>query len=167
MRIYEGSHRQDWEEVLRSLGSYLDERGMHDIVFVEMDHGFFVQGLLVQSATGSAYSESMGSSRRETLELADDQVAAFLDAAIGRRGQAAENAANRYEQELRVIGRHLDEAKPRDVFFFEIDGAYVMRLATVGQGGFRYELLEFTREDIAKLIASAPNLRRAQTPTGT
>ena len=28
MRIYEGSPRQDWEEVLRSIGAYLDERGM-------------------------------------------------------------------------------------------------------------------------------------------
>ena len=28
MRIYEGSPRQDWEEVLRSVGAYLDDRGM-------------------------------------------------------------------------------------------------------------------------------------------
>ena len=35
MRIYEGSPRQDWEEVLRSVGAYLDDRGMRGMVFIE------------------------------------------------------------------------------------------------------------------------------------
>ena len=35
MRIYEGSPRQDFEEVFRSIGAFLDSRGMRDILLVE------------------------------------------------------------------------------------------------------------------------------------
>ena len=49
MRIYEGSPRQDWEEVLRSVGAYLDDRGMRSVIFLETDNGFIVQGLQIQS----------------------------------------------------------------------------------------------------------------------
>ena len=43
MRIYEGSPRQDWEEVLRSIGAYLDDKGMRAVIFIETDAGFIVQ----------------------------------------------------------------------------------------------------------------------------
>ena len=29
---------------------------------------------------------------------------------------------------MRVIGRYIDDQKPKEVFFFEVDGAYVLRL---------------------------------------
>ena len=35
MRIYEGSPRQDFEEVLRSIGAFLDQRGMREILLLE------------------------------------------------------------------------------------------------------------------------------------
>ena len=53
MRIYEGSPRQDWEEVLRSVGAYLDDRGMRGVIFIETDTGFIVQGTSVEGSTGS------------------------------------------------------------------------------------------------------------------
>ena len=53
MRIYEGSPRQDWEEVLRSVGAYLDDRGMRGVVFIETDNGFIIQGTSVASSTGT------------------------------------------------------------------------------------------------------------------
>ena len=46
MRIYEGSPRQDFEEVFRSIGAFLDQRGMRDILLVEAPDGFIVQGLV-------------------------------------------------------------------------------------------------------------------------
>ena len=64
MRIYEGSPRQDWEEVLRSVGAYLDDRGMRGLVFVETDTGFIIQGTAVQGAAGSGWSESLGKATR-------------------------------------------------------------------------------------------------------
>ena len=160
MRIYEGSPRQDWEEVLRSVGAYLDDRGMRGLVFVETDTGFIIQGTAVQGAAGSAYSESMGKAFRETVTLQDEEVAQFMDDALTRRGAAPDPTPKHYEAQLRVIGRYLDEQHPRDIFFFEMDGAYVIRLTLAGQGGLKQELAEFTAADIADLIARAPALRR-------
>jgi hypothetical protein len=159
MRIYEGSPRQDWEDVLRSVGAYLDERGMRGMVFVETDTGFIIQGTAVHGSVGGA-GESMGQAQRETLILQDDDVGRFMDEAIARRGQAAEPTPKHYEAQLRVIGRYLDEHHPRDIFFFELEGAYIARITVAGQGGLKQELVEFTREDIADLIAKAPALRR-------
>lgn len=160
MRIYEGSPRQDWEEVLRSVGAYLDDRGMRGLVFVETDTGFIIQGTTVQGAAGSQHSEAIGKAVRETLTLQDDDVGRFMDDAIARRGQAPDPTPKHYEAQLRVIGRYIDQQHPRDIFFFEMDGAYVIRLTTSGQAGLKHELVEFTRDDIADLIARAPALRR-------
>jgi hypothetical protein len=163
MRIYEGSPRQDWEEVLRSVGAYLDDRGMRGVVFLETDNGFIIQGTSVASSTGSG--ESMGSASRETLTLHDDDVSKFMDEAISRRGSGADQPAPRhYESQLRVIGRYLDEQHPRDIFFFELDGAYIARVSVAAQGGLKQELIEFTRDDVAALIEKAPELRRGTTP---
>jgi hypothetical protein len=166
MRIYEGSPRQDWEDVLRSVGAYLDDRGMRGMVFVETDTGFIIQGTSVQGSAGSG--ESMGQASRETLTLHDDDVGRFMDEAIARRGQGGQAAPAHYEAHLRVIGRYLDEQHPRDIFFFELDGAYIARLTMAGQGGLKQELVEFTREDIADMLDKAPAYRREnETPAST
>ena len=61
MRIYEGSPRQDFEEVFRSIGAFIDSHGMRDILLVEVPDGFIVQGLTSAGvSTGSAWSESVG-----------------------------------------------------------------------------------------------------------
>lgn len=166
MRIYEGSPRQDWEDVLRSVGAYLDDRGMRGMIFVETDTGFIIQGTSIHGSTGSG--ESMGQASKETLTLLDDDVGRFMDEAVARRGQAPEPTPKHYEAQLRVIGRYFDEHRPRDIFFFELDGAYIARITLSGQGGVKQELVEFTREDIADLIARAPALRRGSgTPAPT
>ena len=46
MRIYEGSPRQDFEEVFRSIGAFIDQRGMREILLVEAPDGFIVQGIV-------------------------------------------------------------------------------------------------------------------------
>ena len=50
MRIYEGSPRQDFEEVFRSIGAHLDAVGMRDVLLIEVEDGFIVQGLAVKGA---------------------------------------------------------------------------------------------------------------------
>lgn|SRR5262245_43152470 len=165
MRIYEGSPRQDWEEVLRSVGAYLDERGMRDVVFIETDSGFIVHGVGLEHSAGSG--ESMGQFKESTLTIPDDDVGRFMDESLARRGAAPGPGAKHYETQLRVIGRYIDEQHPRSIFFFEQDGAYVVRLSQIGQTGPKHELVEFTREDVADLIARAPALRRSATPSAT
>jgi hypothetical protein len=162
MRIYEGSPRQDFEEVFRSIGAFLDQRGMHEVLLVEAPDGFIVQGIVVAGQAGGSWSESMGQQAKETLTFLDDDIARFMEESVARRGQSnaePEQEAGRYETAFRVLGRYMDEQKPRDVFFFEQDGAFVVRLLMGGQQGVKHVLAEFTRDDIAELVARGPSLR--------
>ena len=167
MRIYEGSPRQDFEEVFRSIGAFLDQRGMKEVLLVEAPDGFIVQGLVTSGGTASgAWSESLGQQMKETLTFLDDDIARFMEEAVARRkagGAAGEQAAwakaGFYEMAFRVLGRYMDEEKPRDVFFFEQSGAFVVRLLMGSQQGSHHTLAEFTREDIEAMIAKGPALR--------
>ena len=165
MRIYEGSPRQDYEEVFRSIGAFLDQRGMKDVLLVEAPDGFIVQGLVVAGGATGGWSESVGTQSKETLTFLDDDIARFMEEAGSRRGKTAPPAheAGYYETAFRVLGRYMDLQKPRDVFFFEQEGAFVVRLLMSGQAGSRHELAEFTRDDIAQMVAACPTLR---TPFG-
>jgi hypothetical protein len=173
MRIYDGSPRQDFEEVLRSIGAFLDERNMKDIVLVEAPDGFIIQGLVLVGASGGSWSESIGQIEKETLTFLDEDIAKFMDEALARRGSGSTvdpTHPGHYQRALRVIGRYIDDQKPRDIFLFEQDGAFVLRLHRSGQAGARHELVEFTKSDVDGLVASAPTLRqalRAATPSST
>ncbi|MEO5941547.1 MAG: hypothetical protein ABIZ72_11025 [Candidatus Limnocylindrales bacterium] len=162
MRIYEGSPRQDFEEVFRSIGAFIDQRGMREILLVEAPDGFIVQGVVTAGASGGSWSESMGSQSKETLTFLDDDIARFMEESVSRRGKTGpepQRDAGFYETALRVIGRYVDEQKPRDVFFFEQEGAFVVRLFQGGQAGSHHTLAEFTRDDIAQMVTHGPTLR--------
>ena len=162
MRIYEGSPRQDFEEVFRSIGAFIDQRGMHELLLVEAPDGFIVQGIVSAGAAGGAWSESLGSQTKETLTFLDDDIARFMEESVARRGKPhpePNRDAGYYETAFRVLGRYMDEQKPRDVFFFEQDGAFVVRLLLSGQAGSGHQLAEFTREDIEQMVAAGPRLR--------
>jgi hypothetical protein len=162
MRIYEGSPRQDFEEVFRSIGAFIDQRGMREILLVEAPDGFIVQGIVSSGGAGGTWSESMGLQAKETLTFLDDDIARFMEESVARRGKPGPEPhrdAGFYETALRVIGRYMDEQKPRDVFFFEQDGAFVVRLFQTAQQGGQHILAEFTRDDIAELVARGPSLR--------
>ena len=163
MRIYEGSPRQDFEEVFRSIGAFLDQRAMKDVLLMEAPDGFIVQGLVTSGGGTSTWSDSMGSQSKETLTFLDDDIARFMEEASARRGQEPPPPAHEagyYETAFRVLGRYMDEQKPKDVFFFEQGGAFVVRLLMPGQQGSHHELSEFTKEDIDELVARGPNLRQ-------
>jgi hypothetical protein len=157
MRIYDGSPRQDFEEVFRSIGAHLDSVGMREILLLETGDGFLVQGLVIEGA--GTWSESLAKVAKQTLILRDEELSEFMDETIARRGSGKDQAPDHYQSALRVLGRYLDDRRPRDVFFFEQEGAYVLRLMLTHQTGTRHELVEFTRDDIAEMIARAPALR--------
>ncbi|HEX5825957.1 MAG TPA: hypothetical protein VFY23_00425 [Candidatus Limnocylindrales bacterium] len=161
MRIYDGSPRQDFEEVLRSIGAFLDARGMKDILLAEVPDGFIVQGLVTAGSTSGAWSDTIGTVTKETLSFLDDDIAKFMDEGVARRGRGAPEGPNAgvHERALRVIGHWMDGQHPRDVFLFEQDGAYVVRLHIAGQAGSHHMLAEFTRDDVQGLVASAPSQR--------
>lgn len=164
MRIYEGAPRQDYEEVLRSLGAFLDQRGMREILVTETADGFLVQGLAPQAAAGAGggWSDSAGHVEKESFNLLDEDVARFMEEGLARRhtGAQADPYSHFYEEALRVLGRYIDEQKPRDAFFFEQEHAFVLRLLMPGRTGVAHALVEFTREDIEELIRQAPQLRQ-------
>jgi hypothetical protein len=171
MRIYEGSPRKDFEEVFRSIGAFLDQRRMTEVLLVEAPDGFIVQGLVVTGSTTSTWSDTMGTQTKETLTFLDDDIARFMEESLARRGHPSpepERDAGHYENAFRVLGRYMDEQKPHDVFFFEQAGAFVVRLLMAGQAGSRHVLAEFTREDINEMISRGPALRHqeAATPSG-
>jgi hypothetical protein len=163
MRIYDGSPRQDFEEVLRSIGAFLDQRGMRDVLLVEAPDGFIVQGLVVEATAAGAWSDMAGQQRKETLTFLDDDIARFMEEALSRRGTGGAlpdwSRAGYYERALRVIGRWIDDQKPRDIFFLEQDGSFVVRLYMVTQAGGHHVIAEFTKDDMDGLIEQAPYTR--------
>ena len=163
MRIYEGSPRQNYEEVLRSIGAFLDRRAMKEVMLVEAPDGFVVQGLTMENTSVGAWSEHIGQQTKETFTFLDDDIARFMEEGHARRESGSKTVtwgqAGYYEHALRVIGRYVDEQKPRDVFFFEQDGAFVLRLLMWMQTGSRHVIAEFTREELEAMIAAAPELR--------
>ena len=165
MRIYEGSPRQDFEEVFRSIGAFLDQRAMKDVLLLEAPDGFIVQGLVMSGQSSGTWSESMGAQTKETLTFLDEDIARFMEEAGARRGTGDKRTAGHYESAFRVIGRYMDDQKPHDVFFFEQEGAFVLRLLMSGQAGSRHELAEFTRDDIDEMVARGPALRHAEPAT--
>ena len=155
MRIYEGSPRQNYEEVLRSIGAFLDQRGMREMLVVEAPDGFIVQGLVVESASTGAWSEHLGTQVKETFTFLDDDIARFMEEGHARREThqpaVTWGQPGYYEQAFRVVGRYVDEQKPRDIFF--------LRLLMGTQTGSRHVIAEFTRDEVEGLIAQAPDMR--------
>lgn len=158
MRIYEGSSRQNYEEVLRSIGAILDQRGMREITLTETDDGFVVQGLALSVGDDRAWNDPSARLAKETFYLREDDISRFMDEGVSRReGRALKSAAPRqpagfYETALRVVGGYMDQQQPRDIFFFEQDHQFVIRLLMPTRAGLRHVLVEFTREEIDSMI---------------
>lgn len=163
MRIYEGSPRQDYEEVLRSIGSFLDQRGMREILLTEAPDGFIIQGLVSSAAEVSTWSDPQMDIQKETYTFLDDDIARFMEEGLARRQAGAATPdlvqAGTYELDLRVIGRYMDQQKPRDAFLLEQDGSYVVRLLMGTRSGSRHVLAEFTSEDLRALVEAGPSWR--------
>ena len=166
MRIYEGSPRQDYEEVLRSIGAFIDQRGLHEILLAEAPDGFIVQGIVSSTQDASQWSDPALTITKETYTFLDEDIARFLEDSQARRRSGSANdgspMAGPYERTMRVIGRYIDDQKPKDVFFFEQGGAYVLRLLMNTRQGSKHQLAEFTADDLESMVRQGPGLRGEQ-----
>jgi hypothetical protein len=157
VRIYEGTPRQDWEEVLRSIGRFADAEGLKDLLFLERDGGFLLQGLRYLDAGAAA--DSFGSLGKRSYELSDEKIAELMEGAFESRGEGGKGPdkeiTNYYEMALRLIGSYVDKQRPHDVFFFEQEGSFVVRLFAAGSQAGAHSLAEFTREDMLGMIEEA------------
>lgn len=161
MRIYEGASRQNYEQVLRSLGAVLDQRGMREITVNEADDGFIVQGLALSPGEERAWTDPEARAGKETFHLRDEDMTRFMDEAQARRQGRQQGSlggpgadAGFYELALRVLGAYIDQQQPRDAFFFEQDHQFVMRLLMPTRAGLHHVLVEFTKDEIEAMIAS-------------
>lgn len=165
MRIYEGSPRQDWEEVLRAIGAFADREKLKELLLLELEEGFILQGLALPA--GGADSDSYGVLAKRTYELLDEQVAQLMDEAAAARTANADQVphtdlSNYFEQALRVIGAWVDQEHARDLFLFEQDGSFVLRILHASAGGaVGHQLAEFTKDEILAMIEAAPQQRAA------
>jgi hypothetical protein len=163
MRIYDGSPRQDWEEVLRSIGAFIDAEHLKEVLLLELEGGFLLQGIGL--ASGGSDSDQLGSVSKRTYELTDEQVGELMDARSAKRGSAEHDVPkpdmqNYYELAMRVIGAFIDHEKAHDVFLFEQEGSFVVRLFTIsGTRSAGHQLAEFTKDEILAMIGSAPEQR--------
>jgi hypothetical protein len=91
---------------------------MREILLTEPPDGFIIHGLVSSAAEVSAWSDPTMDVHKETYTFLDDDVARFKEEGQARRraGAAAPDAvqAGTYESCLRVIGRYIDQQKPRD-----------------------------------------------------
>jgi hypothetical protein len=168
MRIYEGAPRQNYEEVLRSLGAVLDQRGMREITVTQTDDAFIVQGLALVPGEERAWHDPNARLDKETFFLREDDMSRFMEEALTRRrgrsqrssgDQAQAQVAGFYETALRVLGAYIDQQQPRDIFFFEQDHQFVMRLLMSTRAGLRHVLVEFTSQEIEAMIAQSHQMR--------
>jgi hypothetical protein len=160
MHIYDGAPRQNYEEVLRSIGAILDQHGMREIAISQTDDGFFLQGLAVMPGEEKAWNDPTARIAKQTIYLREEDISRFMDEGIARRRRNPQSAGTPrgpafYETALRVIGGYIDQQQPRDVFFFEQDHQFVMRLLMPTHSGLRHVLVEFTSEEIGSMVKNA------------
>ena len=79
MRIYEGAPRQNYEEVLRSVGAILDQRGMREVTLTETDDGFVVQSLALSPGEDRQWNDPVAQLGKETFFLRDDDISRLVE----------------------------------------------------------------------------------------
>ena len=80
MQLFRGLGSTDYQDVLRAIGQFLDERGYCNVRLVEHEEGLLVQATLtIDGQTSTTY---------ETLLLTDEAIQRLLEQAYCRRADA-------------------------------------------------------------------------------
>jgi hypothetical protein len=78
-KLFQGMLKSDYQDVLRTIGHYIDEHGFTDIRLIETEDGLILQGKL---STG----EVRGEKKTETYLLTVQDVRELMREAYTRRG---------------------------------------------------------------------------------
>lgn len=81
MRLFRGLQSSQYQDVLRALGYFIDERGYTDIRIVELEDGVVLQGRLVDR-------RGIGESSYETFLITDEDIKELVRDGFRRRGQS-------------------------------------------------------------------------------
>ena len=82
MKLFHGLKRSDYQDVLRMLGAFIDERGYCDVRIVETEDGVVLQGRLLDR-------RELGESSYDTYLITDEDIKVMVADAFRRRGQKA------------------------------------------------------------------------------
>ena len=80
MKLFRGMKRSDYQDVLRAVGSFIDEHGYTDVRIIETDDGLVIQGRVVDR-------REIGESSYDTYLITDDDIKEMVRGAFERRGQ--------------------------------------------------------------------------------
>ena len=80
MKLFRGMKRSDYQDVLRALGYFIDDRGYTDVRIVETDDGVVLQGRVAER-------HEIGESSFDTFLITDEDVKVMVRDAFLRRGQ--------------------------------------------------------------------------------
>ena len=80
MKLFRGMKRSDYQDVLRAVGSFIDEHGYTDVRIIETDDGLVIQGRVVDR-------REIGESSYDTYLITDDDIKVMVRDAFQRRGQ--------------------------------------------------------------------------------
>jgi hypothetical protein len=78
-KLFQGMLKSDYQDVLRTIGHYIDEHGFTDIRLIETEDGLILQGKV---STG----EARGEKKTETYLLTVQDVRELMREAYTRRG---------------------------------------------------------------------------------
>lgn len=154
MRVYPGTPRRAYADVLRAIGAALDYVAMRSVLLVEVDDGFFAQG---HAAVQVDRRTSSGSVTRLEMHFSDAEIAREMEAAVERRGRPHRAGAN--ERAFRLLGGYLDAHTGSDLTFIEQEGTWLVRSINPEAQG-RYTFVEFTPEDLARMSTESATARR-------
>jgi hypothetical protein len=80
MQLFRGLSSTDYQDVLRAIGQFLDERGYRNVRLIEHEEGLLVQATpTIDGQTSTTY---------ETLLLTDEAIQRLLENAYQRRADA-------------------------------------------------------------------------------
>jgi hypothetical protein len=156
MRVYKGSPRRDYEEVLRSIGAAVDAEYLNSLVLMELAEGFF--GTAIRSTPDPrTAADIVGRFEQVRLNFNDDELAGALERGFEHRD--ASPGGGVYEHALRLIGRWMDREQATQVFLMEQAGSFIVRVLPPFPGTNAYTLAEFTAADLERLEVEAGSER--------
>jgi hypothetical protein len=154
LRVYQGTPRRAYADVLRAIGAVLDRTVMRSVLLIEVEDGFIAQG---QASPRTDRRTASGSITRVELRFTDADIAREMQVAVDRRKTKHVAAANEFA--FRILGGYVDAHTASELLAVEQEGTWLVRcLPAQAEGHYRF--VEFSGEDLAKLSAESSTARR-------
>jgi hypothetical protein len=80
MKLFQGMAHTEYQDVLRALGYFIDDRGYSDVRIIEIEDGIVVQGRV-------ADRHEIGTSSFDTFLITEQDLKEMIADAFRRRGQ--------------------------------------------------------------------------------